>query len=197
MGVSGVRRRKRGEYRATAKDRTKADSNSAQRFFFPSHFTGWSSTRAPRYEFALSSSSSGVLSSYPSTRQSMRPYPASLRTTHATTAAPASTNDEDVVAADVLLLFPVACYGSRWRVRDGVSLLYHAASGMNELEFVGSGVSKALERLNSERRSTPRADGAATSEVAGVRSYTPAGHAHSQGCLERSSGSSDSDSASG
>ena len=34
MGVSGVRRRKRGEYRATAKDRTKADSNSAQRFFF-------------------------------------------------------------------------------------------------------------------------------------------------------------------
>ena len=82
-------------------------------------------------------------------------------------------------------------------MRDGVSLLYHAASGMNELEFVGSGVSKALERLNSERRSTPRADGAATSEVAGVRSYTPAGHAHNQGCLERSPGSSDSDSASG
>ena len=131
-----MRRRKRGEYRATAKDRTKADSNSAQRFFFPSHFTGWSSTRAPRYEFASSSSSSGVLSSYPSTRQSVRPYPASLRTTHATTAGPASTNDEDVVAADVLLLFLVACYGSRWRVKDDVSLLYHAASGMNELELV-------------------------------------------------------------
>lgn len=137
MGVSGVRRRKRGEYRAKArKTEQKPTATAHNGFFFPSHFTGWSSTRAPRYEFASSSSSSGVLSSYPSTRQSVRPYPASLRTTHATTAGPASTNDEDVVAADVLLLFPVACYGSRWRVRDGVSLLYHAASGMNELELV-------------------------------------------------------------
>ena len=39
----------------------------------------------------------------------------------------------------------------RWRVRDGVSLLYHAASEMDELELVGSKFGKARKRLNSVR----------------------------------------------
>jgi hypothetical protein len=140
------------------------------------------------------------------------------------TAAPASTNDEDVVAADgstrparlaedilLLVVFPVAattacklrrlfdcgdceawdcgelaqdepmldidcgrsrrcvllaCCGSRWRVRmidnfrrmifpSGITLVVTFDGGgvseTDELEFVGSGVNKARERLNGDR----------------------------------------------